>query len=135
MNLKIKEEIVPGELSKKQLIDSGMALVLILMIIGLFTGNLFFYKIAIPVLIVNMAIPRVFYPFAKFWFSLSNFLGLIVSRILLTIVYIFLVIPIGLFRRLFGNDNLYLKKFRKDRSSVLKTRDHSFTAKDIISPY
>jgi hypothetical protein len=128
-------DIIPRKLTTKQLIDAGSALVLILLIVGFFTGNTLFYKLAIPALILNMTIPRFYYPFGIFWYSLSNILGFVVSRILLTIVYIIMVIPVGLLRRLMGKDTMYLKKFKKDRSSTLKFRDYTFSSKDITNPY
>ena len=128
-------EVIPRKLSSKQLIDSGSALVLILLIIGFFSGNTFFYKLAIPALLINMIIPKFYYPFGIFWYSLSNVLGFVVSRILLTIIYTILVIPVGMLRRLMGKDTMYLKKFKKGRSSTLKSRDYTFSSKDITNPY
>lgn len=129
------EEVIPKKLSTKQLIDSGSALVLILLILGFFTKNNLFYIIAIPALLINMAIPKFYYPFGIFWFSLSNVLGFVVSRIVFTIVYTLVVIPIGLLRKLIGKDTLDLKKFKKGRSSTLKFRDHTYSSKDIANPY
>jgi len=135
MSAGFEGDMIPRKLSTKQLIDSGSALVLILLIIGFLTGNTLFYKFAIPALLINMTIPRFYYPFGIFWYSLSNVLGFVVSRILLTIVYTIMVIPVGLLRRLMGKDSMYLKKFKKDRSSTFKFRDHTFSSKDITNPY
>ncbi len=68
-------------ISKKQASDTGMALVLILLLIGLFTQNNLYYKIAIPVLIINMIFPMFYYLFAVIWFGFSQLLGLLYQKL------------------------------------------------------
>ena len=122
-------------ISKKQASDTGMAIVLVLLLIGLFSQNTIYYKIAIPVLIINMIVPMLFYPFAIIWLGFSHLLGTVVSKIILTIVYIVLVIPVGIFRRILGKDSLQLNEFKKDTGSVMKVRNYNFSSKDIEKPY
>jgi len=124
-----------GTISKKQASDTGMAAVLILLLIGLFTKNNLYYKIAIPVLVVNMIFPMFYYLFAIIWLGFSQLLGTIVSKIILTIIYIIMVIPVGLFRRILGKDSLQLSGFKKSNSSVMQTRDYNFLPEDIENPY
>ena len=125
----------PKTISKKQASDTGMAAVLILLLIGFFTGNVLYYKIAIPVLIMNMTYAMFFYPLAIVWLGLTQMLGAVVSKILLSIVYIVLVVPVGVLRRLLGKDSLQLKQFKKGIDSAMKTRNYSFSAEDIEKPY
>lgn len=125
----------PKTVSKKQASDSGMAVVLILMLIGLFTGNQNYYKIAIPVLVMDMTFPMFFYYFAILWLGFSQLLGTIVSKIILSVVFFFVVMPVGLIRRMMGKDSLQLKQFKKADSSVMIKRNHRFTSEDIINPY
>lgn len=125
----------PIVISKKQATDTGMAFVLILLIIGLFTQNDFYYKLSIPVLIIAMTFPMIYYPLAVIWLGFSQLLGAIVSKIVLTIIYIIVVLPMALFRKLLGKDSLQLSNFKKDKSSVMITRNHDFTSKDIENPY
>ena len=125
----------PKQISKKQASDAGMAAVLILLLIGLFTTNDIYYKIAIPVLVINMTIPMIFYPFAVLWFGCSQLLGTIMSKLILTIVYVFMVIPVGVFRRLMGKDALHLSEFKKSKNSVMHSRNYNFSAKDIENPF
>ncbi len=122
-------------ITKDQAKDSGMAIMLILMLIGFFTENDLFYKIAIPVLLMNMIYPMFYYPFAIFWFGFANMLGTIVSKILLSVVFFIIVLPIALLRRLLGKDSLLLKKFKKSNESVMKTRNQTFVAADLEKPF
>lgn len=124
-----------GKLTKKQCLDSGMAAVLILLLIGFLSKNSLFYKIAIPVLILNMIFPILFYPFAWLWLGLSNFLGTFISKIILSVVYIVFVFPVGLVQKLVGKDKLKLAKFKQSTESVMIKRDYLFTRKDIENPF
>ena len=135
MSMKKLWNYFPRTISKKQASDTGMAAVLILLLIGLFTQNNLYYKIAIPVLVINMTFPMFYYLFAIIWLGFSQLLGTIVSKIILTIVYVIMVIPIGVFRRLLGKDSLQLSEFKKGNNSVMQTRDYNFLSKDIEKPY
>lgn len=122
-------------ITKDQAKDSGMAIVLILLLIGFFAKDDLFYKLAIPVLLMNMIFPIFYYPFAIFWFGLSNLLGTIVSKILLSLVFFIIVLPVALLRQLLGKDSLLLKKFKKSSKSVMKIRNQTYVAADLEKPF
>ncbi len=125
----------PKKISKKQASDTGMALVLVLLLVGLFTQNNLYYKIAIPVLIINMIFPMFYYIFAIIWLGFSQLLGTVVSKIILTIVYFIILLPMGIFRRLLGKDSLQLSEFKKGTGTVMKSRDYNYSSNDIEKPY
>lgn len=125
----------PKKITKKEATDTGMALVLICLLLGYFLKNDIFYKIAIPVQVVNMVYSKIFTPFAFIWLGLTNLLGSLVSKILLSVVYIVLLLPMGIIRRMMGKDALKLKGFKQSKSSVMITRDIVFTAEDIKNPF
>lgn len=127
--------IFPTKISKKQAGDTGMAIVLILLLLGLFTKNIIFYKIAIPVLVINMTVPMFYYFFAILWLGFSRLLGMVVSNILLTIIFIVMVIPVSLIRKIMGKDTLQLREFKKGTNSVMKVRDYTFGPADIEKPF
>lgn len=129
------KKFLPESISKKEATDTGMAMVLICLLLGYFTKSNTFYIIAIPVHIINMALPMFYYPFAMVWLGLTNLLGAVVSKVLLSVVYLVILLPMGLFRRLIGKDSLNLNGFKKKTTSVMITRDHEFTAKDIQNPF
>ena len=82
-----------------------------------------------------MTFPMFYYPFAMIWLGLTNLLGMVVSRILISVIYIIILLPMGVIRRAMGKDSLNLTGFKKDSKSVMIVRDHEFTAKDIINPF
>jgi len=124
-----------NDISKDQIKDTGMAMVLILLIMGFFFKNIIFFKIAILVLIVNMVIPNIYKYVAIFWFGISHLLGTVVSKIILTLIFFIVVTPMGLFRRLIGIDSLKLKEFKRDNKSVMRIRNHTFFPNDMEKPF
>lgn len=137
INLSYKKlySFFPRTISEKQASDTGMAIVLILLLIGFFSHNTLYYKITIPVLVINMIFPMIYYPFAIVWLGFSHLLGTVMSKIILTIIFIAVVVPVGIFRRLVGKDSLQLHEFKKGNNSVMKVRNYTFSSKDIEKPY
>jgi len=131
----LRENIIPGSITKKEAGDTGMAMVLICLLLGYFTRKPMYNTVAIPLLVLNMAFPMFYYPFAMVWLGLTNLLGMVVSKILLSVVYIVILLPVGLVRRMTGKDSLHLKQFKKGKDSVMINRDHQFSGNDIIHPY
>lgn len=122
-------------ITKEQAKDSGMAVVLIVILIGLFTKNDDFFKLAAGVVLINMIFPMFFYPFAIFWFGISAIMGSITSKALLFIIYMVIVLPVALWRRLLRKDPLLLKEFKKSSQSVMKARKHLYNAADLEKPF
>lgn len=131
----MNSSIITTKITKEQAISAGMALILISLILGFLLKNDLFFKLAIPITVITMTVPMLFYPFAVFWFSLSNLLGTITSKIILSLVFFVVVSPISIIRMLFRRDPLKIRKFKKDTGSVLVIRNHIYTDKDIEKPY
>ena len=122
-------------ITKLQAQGSGMAVVLILLVIGLATKEDVYYKISIGALLMNMIFPMFFYPFAVFWYGLGNVLGSIVSRVLLLAIYLVILLPVALFRQLMGKDPLLLNKYKKGPGTVMKPRNHLYESGDLEKPF
>ena len=129
------KSLINVEINVDRARDTGMAVVLILLLLELFIGTGIYFKISIPVLILNMTVPQIFYPIAYIWFGFAQILGTIVSKILLFVVFSIIVLPVALLRRFLGKDTLLLKKWNTNSDSVFKTRDHLFSSSDIEKPY
>jgi len=115
--------------------DTGMAMVLICLLLGHFGKFPQFLPLSIALLLLTMAWPAAFKPLAWLWFGLSHLLGNVVSRIILTLIFFLLVTPIGLIRRCFKADSLQLKKWKKGRGSVFVEREGVITGQDLANPY
>jgi uncharacterized membrane protein len=132
---KNKSGIFLKHITKDQSKDTGMAMVLICLLFGYFSRKYHLISLAIILLIVNMIVPNVFQPLAKIWLGISQVLGTIMSKFLLTIIFFIVVTPAGMIRKVFGTDTLNLKKWKKDTHSVFTIRDHLFRPEDIDKPY
>lgn len=69
------------------------------------------------------------------WLAFAEILGTINLRILLGILFVLLVVPVGLWRRWRGIDNLQLRQFKKSRRSVMLNRDHEYTREDLLHTF
>jgi|MTBAKSStandDraft_1061840.scaffolds.fasta_scaffold00706_10 hypothetical protein len=125
----------PRSVSKAQAVDTGMALVLVCLLLGLFRDRPGWFVAAAALLVLNMTAPALFKPAARVWLGLAHLLGSVMSRVLLTLVFCLVVTPVGLVRRAMGRDSLRLKQFKKDDSSVFLVRDTTFAAPDVEQPY
>ena len=115
--------------------DTGMALVLLCLIVFVAFDRPGLVVAALVLQVVTMAVPGLFRPAAVVWFGLSHVLGAVMSRVLLGAVFFALVTPVGLLRRALGKDDLRLRSFGTGDGSVLATRDHTFVPADLERPY
>ena len=128
-------KLIKMKVSDEQCKDSGLALVLIALILSMVFSPYYFLPIGIGLLVVTMSVPTLFRPFARIWFGFSHALGTLVSRILLTLLFYGLVTPVGCIRRVLGKDSMQLKKWKRGKVSVFHDRDHLFTRQDLDNPY
>lgn len=134
--------IFPRNVTKEQCKDTGMALVLLLLISVIVclnkdrgeTARRLAYA-AMALHVVNMIAPRIYHWPAVVWFGLSHILGAVVSKVVLTLVFLFVVTPIAVVRRAMGKDPMQLKAFKSGSATVMVERNHTFAASDISKPY
>lgn len=115
--------------------DAGLAIVLLFLLAHYFYGKDILVKIAIVFLLLCMIVPGVFKPFARIWFGLSEYMATVMSRLLLTFVFTFLIIPVGCVRKLLGKDPLKLYSWRSGSDSLFSVRNHRYTPSDLEQPY
>jgi hypothetical protein len=115
--------------------DTGMAMVLICLLLGYWGKFPKFLAVSIVLLLITMVWPKAFRPLAGLWFGLSHLLSQVVSRVILTILFFVLVTPIGVIRRWRGADALQLKKWKQGQDSVFIIREGPVQSKDLMQPY
>ena len=121
--------------TKMQTIEFGHLTVILSIFLGLHYKENDLIVTGFFLIILTAVIPIIFYPLAFCWFGISRIVGIIVSRILLSLVFIFLVIPIGLFRKARGKDSLKLRQFKKNQESVMVDRDHLYIEADLLNTF
>ena len=120
---------------KKEHVDSGLALLLLTLLLGLWLNPQVAIRLAIAEIIVILTVPVILYPFTFLWLNLSTLLGSIMSRVLLTVIFVVFVCPVGLIRKAMGKDTLLLKRFKKEQLSVFAERNHRYTKSDFTTQY
>ena len=121
--------------SKKEHSDSGLALLLLTLIAGLWLGNHLVFRIAIAEVVALLVVPVILYPFTFLWLNSSDLLGKVMSKILLTVIFFVFVCPVAFIRKAMGKDTLRLKEFKKGTNSVFTERNHTIDKSDLSMPY
>jgi hypothetical protein len=123
------------KLTGKHHTESGVVLGLLLMLAGFLAEQPLYFKLAFASLILSLAVPLVFLPFSIVWFSLSQKLGRITSVLILSVVYLIILLPVAMIRKLAGKDHLALLQFKKGGKSVFADRNTLFRPEHIDKVY
>lgn len=129
------KRLLGARITKDQSRDTGMAMVLLLIILHIVLKQEKLVVGALALQVVNMTVPGVFRPVAVVWLGLSHIVGMVMSKILLSIVFFAVVVPIGMLRTFLGKDSLKLRVFKAGDESVMVVRNHTFAGRDIEKPY
>jgi hypothetical protein len=65
---------------------------------------------------MTLVMPRLLAPLNKAWFQIGELMGKLVSPIVLGVIFFLIITPVGLLGRLFGRDELRLKRRRQAAS-------------------
>lgn len=120
---------------KKEHVDSGLALLLLTLLFGVWFNQYYALRLAIVEVLVILIAPVILYPFTFLWLNISDLMGKVMSKVILTVIFIVMVCPVGLIRRALGKDTLRLKKFKNDDSSVFTNRNSNNTKTDFTTSY
>ena len=129
----IFQEIKTLDTSSKEIRKFGLVIAIALGVIGIFislkTHNLdvsiWLFGLGLLFLILGIILPSILRPVYRIWMLLAYFIGGIVSRVILTVLFYVVLTPTGLVLRLFGKDVLD-QRFEKDRESYWIKKDLSF---------
>ncbi len=75
-----------------------------------------FGSVGSVLMLLGLVVPMLLRPIYKVWMGIAVVLGFIMTRVLLTLVFVLLVVPIGLVLRLVGKDLLRLRLDREATS-------------------
>ena len=133
----ISKEIKALDTSSKEIRKFGLVIAIALGVIGSFVyvkfGNFdvvgWLWGIGLLFLILGFILPSILRPVYRIWMLLAYFIGGIVSRVILTVLFYVVLTPTGLVLRLFGKDVLD-QRFEKDRESYWIKKDLTDHTKD-----
>jgi len=128
-------EFCRRKITKDQSRDTGMAMVLLLLILAIRAKREGYLYAAIALQVLNMIVPQLFRPVAVLWLGFADLLGAIMPKVLLSIVFFLVVMPVAILRRLAGKDSLKLRAFKASKGSIMLERNHKFSATDLERPF
>lgn len=123
------------ELNTAQVYGSGLALIIIFVLLYIFLEKRIFFYSANFLTVTLLIWPKPFRYFGIFWFGLGDVLGFIVSKIILILIYFVIVIPVGWIIRKKIRSNMQIQHFGKNSDSVFRTREYLFSVKDFSKPF
>lgn len=118
-------------ISRRQNTEVGIVIVLVLLMTGLITSEIVWYKTCVLVLLLSVLCPVVYTPVSWLWFGLARIVERLFSTILLTLVFYLVVTPVALLRRCVAKDTLRLRCFKKQKDSVFLVTDKKYTKEDL----
>lgn len=123
------------DIDNHQCKDAGLALLLILLLIAIFSASQKLILPSILLLVLIMSVPALFKPFAVIWFAFSHYIGILSSKVILTILFFTIITPVGLIRRLFRADPLLLNGWSSSSETAFKKDNYLYKKSDMMHPY
>lgn len=120
---------------RKRARDAGLAMALGFVVWAWLAGEWILLLPGGVVLVLALTVPVLFAPLAPLWFGLSEAVGAVTSRIVLTLLFWGVLTPIALLRRLCGADPLLLRRWKSDRDSVFISRYRTYSRDDLEKPF
>lgn len=111
----IIDELKAIKSTKKELMKFGILLGIVFGLIGAYLYwdgkiiNYYFFIFALLITSIGILFPKYLLPLHKVWMGLAIILGFFVSRIVLSLLFYFVVTPLGVALRILGNDLLKMK--------------------------
>ncbi|MCX6152048.1 MAG: SxtJ family membrane protein [Ignavibacteriales bacterium] len=132
----IIEEIKNIKSTKKDLrsfgLTIGIALIIIGLIIFLLKGNIskLWFGGGLIIILVGLTFPILLLPLQKFWMAFSVILGWVSTRIILSLIFYFVLTPTRFLAKLFGKNFLILKFKTEEKSYWQKRVKKEFNPSD-----
>ena len=123
------EEIKNISSTKKDLRNFGFTIGSILLVIALILffkekdSDFYFFSIGLAFILSGIVLSFILKPLYKIWMTFAVIIGWIMTRIILAILFFFIITAIGVLARLFGKDFLNLKPDNRDSFWNMRNRD------------
>lgn len=127
--------ILTQKITPIQCRDTALALTFLTLLVWLFTHNVYWIYGGMALLLLSMIWPSAMTWPARLWFGLSHLLGTFMSKVLLSIIYLVILLPVALVRRMVGKDSMRVRQWKAGQGSAFVQREHAFTKDDLSHPY
>jgi hypothetical protein len=115
-------------MKKEKTLEAILVITTGMLAIHLLTHRPVFLYISLASGIVGIIIKPLATWIAAIWYKTGDLMGAVVSKVILTIVFFFLLVPIAFLYRLFHRDPLHLKRTNGTNWS---TRGHDYAGNDL----
>lgn len=115
------------DLDDKKIIEGILTVTVGLLIVHFLFDLPVLVKVALGIGLTGLFVPFLAKYIAWIWFKLSEGIGAVTSRVLLTLIFFFVLVPIAFLSRLFTKGDLQLNR-KKD--SYFTDRNHRYESKD-----
>ena len=128
-------QILSRHQTSNQVYGAGLALILICLLLYLFLSAIIFVYLSLGFVVLLMITPVPFRYVGLLWYALGEVMGHLISRFVLTLVFILVVLPVSLFKRTALRKNMQIRNFRKNRESAFIVSDRTFKPHDFEKPF
>jgi hypothetical protein len=119
---------VKAEVAKDKALETLLVIILALVVIYWLTGLRFFLLILFIAGVAGLSSSLILHIIHRLWMKLAEVMGLTTGKIMLTLVFVLVLIPLSFLSRIFGKPSIQLK--RKE-GSYYKERNHSYKKEDL----
>ncbi len=122
------EEFKNIDSSKKELKKFGLTVGAVSVLIGAAllnygkSSSLYFIGFGVLLILARLVSPSVLKPLQKVWMSIAVLLGMVSTRLILFLLFVFVITPIGFLMRVAGKDFLN-EKFEPQKKSYWHFRE------------
>lgn len=115
--------------TKKQNVEFGLVASLAVLVVSIH------YKVNLNVVVVvtllaSLLMPKLYAPFAWLWFWMGKALGIVMSKVVLSLIFFLIVTPVGMMRRALGKDNLHIGHSKRQKNFFEKQK-HTYIPEDM----
>ncbi len=121
-------------MAKKNMYKNILVIVIGLLCIDYIFKIQYLAFIAFSIGLVSILIPAMAFGVDWLWAKIGFILGWVNSKILLTLLYFLMLLPIALLRRVFGSSVLQLNN-SQELKSLYNNRNHLYKKEDLIDTW
>lgn len=121
-------------MKREKHLETILSIVLLLTIFYWITKGPYLLPVAAVLMIIGLLSRYLTEKIYWLFTTLTQFIGLVVSKIILTLIFFLLLFPLALLSRMFSKkDPLHLKKNSSD--SYYSVRNHEYSQEDLKDPW
>ncbi len=115
--------------------DTALAFAFLSLLIWFFVRETYLVYTCMGIVLLAMIWPSSMVWPARVWFGFSHIIGTFMSKVLLSIIYGLILMPVSLVRRIMGKDSMQRKAYKAAQGSAFVVREHTYNKDDLTHPY